>query len=212
VYENTFWSRRCFLTAGLGGLFPALVWPGSAFGSEGPSNKHPPAAPVPVGAADPGVHPRSAWRALAPGPEGTSQIPVGLVIHHTAGPCVGSVDAPAQLRSIQAYHQRRKGWIDIAYHLLVDADGEIWAGRDPMVAGDSATTYDTRGWILICALGHFDRVPLSESQHAGLVRAVRFATTTWALDPLRRKAHGELAGTRCPGVGIRAQMEHFRGV
>jgi hypothetical protein len=69
---------------------------------------------------------------------------------------VGSAKAPSTLRGVQAFHQRDKGWIDLAYHVFVDADGVAWEGRDPAVAGDTATPYDPAGYFLVCALGNFE--------------------------------------------------------
>ena len=54
-----------------------------------------------------------------------------MTIHHTAVVLGNNSNAPARLRQHQQYHQDSQGWIDIAYHIGVDRNGNIFELRKP---------------------------------------------------------------------------------
>ena len=90
----------------------------------------PPPAPA---TTPPGVSPastvvlcREAWGALPPRPGGTPHTLNRMTIHHTAVVLGDNANAPARLRQHQHYHQDTQGWIDIAYHISVDRNGNIY--------------------------------------------------------------------------------------
>lgn len=152
------------------------------------------------------VRPRADWKAAPPKPGGRPHTLQRLALHHTAGPQVGSDKAPATLRGIQAFHQKDKGWIDLAYHLFVDADGVAWEGRDTALAGDTATTYDPAGFLLICALGNFEEVQPTAAQLDGIARLMRAAHDTLGLSLDTVAIHRELAATLCPGKNLASRL------
>ncbi len=151
------------------------------------------------------VRPRSDWGAAPATLGGRPHVVRHIALHHTAGACVGTEKAAATLRGIQRFHQRDKGWIDLAYHLFVDADGVVWEGRDRALAGDTATNYDPGGYLLICALGNFEEVEPSEPQVEGVVRILRACAGAYAL-PVALAMHRELASTLCPGKHLAARV------
>jgi hypothetical protein len=157
-------------------------------------------------AALPTVRPRSDWKAAPARPGGRPHTLARLALHHTAGPQVGSDKAPATLRGIQAFHQKDKGWIDLAYHLFVDADGVAWEGRDTAFAGDTATTYDPAGFLLICALGNFEEVLPTSAQLDGIARLMRAAHDGLGLSLDTVAIHRELAATLCPGKNLASRL------
>ncbi len=75
---------------------------------------------------------RDAWGAQPPRPGG---IPHTLTQHddppHRCGPRRQQQRA-RRLRQHQHYHQDTQGWIDIAYHVSVDRNGNIYRLRDPI--------------------------------------------------------------------------------
>jgi hypothetical protein len=83
-----------------------------------------------------------------------------LIVHHSASRNGHTGDdAPAILRSFYDYHTGPKGWNDIAYNFLIDADGGIWEGRfgslDGPVAGDA--TGGNQGFTqLVCIIGDYN--------------------------------------------------------
>ena len=62
-----------------------------------------------------------------------------MTIHHTGVVLGDNRNAPARLRQHQQLHQNDRGWIDIAYHVGIDRNGNIYELRDPGIKGDTAT-------------------------------------------------------------------------
>ncbi len=167
-------------------------------------------AEAPAPHAVPGIHPRAAWRAAPALPGGRPHTAVRFGLHHTAGNLVGSAQAPSTLRGIQAFHQHGKGWIDLAYHVFVDADGAAWEGRDPALAGDTATTYDPAGYFLVCALGNFETTVPPAAQVEGIARVLAALSRARGLPLTTLAAHRDLAATLCPGAHLYALVEPIR--
>lgn len=70
-----------------------------------------------------------------------------LIVHHTAG-ANDDPDPAATIRAIYRYHAIDKGWGDIGYNFLVDAQGRVYKGRYSGPAGtlqqDTITGEDAR--------------------------------------------------------------------
>ena len=77
-----------------------------------------------------------------------------LTIHH-AGTQTG-VTGPGQIRGWQDWHMNGQGWPDLAYHIVIGVDGRIYEGRDPAFRGDTGTSYDTTGHLLVVVEGNFE--------------------------------------------------------
>jgi len=146
---------------------------------------------------------RPSWGARPAAPGGRPHTITRLILHHSAGAAVGAAGAAAALRGIQAFHQNEKGWIDVAYHLFVDQDGGLWEGRDRALAGDTATTYDPAGGLLVCVLGDHERAPPAPAVGAAL-RALGPKLAAAFGVPAEWVLHGDLAATACPGRHLRA--------
>lgn len=134
----------------------------------------------------------------------------GLALHHTAGRLAGTALAPAELRGVQRFHQQSKGWVDIAYHVFVDADGAAWAGRDLRFAGDTATDYDPAGWLLVCALGNFETTAPPPALLAGLARVLGALSERYGLPLADLQPHRALAATLCPGKHLVEALDGLR--
>ena len=74
---------------------------------------------------------RDAWGARPARSGGTPHTITRMTIHHTAVVLGDNRNAPARLRQHQQYHQDTQGWIDIAYHIGVDRNGNIYELRSP---------------------------------------------------------------------------------
>lgn len=153
---------------------------------------------------------RSAWGAAPARPGGRSHRPHRVTLHHTAGAVVGSGRAPATLRGIQSFHMGDKGWVDLAYHLFIDADGVAWEGRDPSIVGDTSTDYDPSGHYLICALGNFEEQLPGSAQVEGIVRALIAVQASRGIPVETLAPHRDLAATLCPGKHLVALLDAIR--
>jgi hypothetical protein len=98
---------------------------------------------------------REQWSAARPTYAGNkiSANPLGVVIHWE-GPKLGvySHDKCA-VRGIQAFHQRDRGWSDIAYNFVVCPHGTVFEGRGLYVgSGANGTDRHNRDYYAICAM------------------------------------------------------------
>src|ERR1700739_4700380 len=86
---------------------------------------------------------RDAWGARPAGSGGRRHTITRMTLHHQPGVLGDNGNAPGHLRQDQRYHQAQLGWIDIAYHVGVDRNGNIYELRSTEIAGDTATDYHT---------------------------------------------------------------------
>ena len=166
----------------------------------------PPAAP-PAGAASQVLLCRDAWGARPPHPGGRPHTITRMTIHHTAVVLGDNSNITSRLRQHQRYHQDDKGWVDIAYHVGVDRDGNIFELRRTAIAGDTATNYDTTGHFLVVCEGNFDEEPVSEAQLNGAALAFAWATQEFGITSNTLASHRQVAAaTSCPGADLQAHV------
>ncbi|BBY44192.1 N-acetylmuramoyl-L-alanine amidase [Mycolicibacterium celeriflavum] len=165
------------------------------------------AIPLQAPPADHAVLCRDAWGANPPRPGGTPHTPVRMTIHHTAVTLGDNANAPARLRQHQHYHQDTHGWIDIAYHLSVDRNGNIYELRKPELVGDTATNYDPTGHFLVVCEGNFDEEPISEKQLDGAALAFAWAAEQFNIPTDTLAGHRDASpDTSCPGANLYAHL------
>lgn len=183
--------RRALQLAGAAGLAAAAsISTPSATGS--------PAAP-----ASRAVLCRDAWGARPARPGGKPNAPERMTLHHTEVVLDANASAPARLRQHQRYHQDTQGWIDIAYHLSVDRNGNIYELRSPNLVGDTATSYDPTGHFLVVCEGDFDEEQVSEAQLNATALAFAWAAEQFGIPTDTMAGHRDLSpNTTCPGAGL----------
>ncbi|ULE34057.1 peptidoglycan recognition protein family protein [Mycobacterium sp. IDR2000157661] len=185
--------RRLLQLAGTAGLAAATVY----------STKSTALAAPAMPSASRAVLCRDAWGADAPRPGGTPHQPSRLTIHHTAVVLGDNSNAPARLRQHQHYHQDTQGWIDIAYHLSVDRDGNIYELRTPQLVGDTATNYDPTGHFLVVCEGNFDEEQVTEQQVDGAALAFAWAAQQFDIPTETLAGHRDVSSeTSCPGASL----------
>jgi hypothetical protein len=162
-------------------------------------------APTASAAAD--VLCRDAWGARAPLPGGTPHTLSRMTIHHTAVVLGDNSYAPARLRQHQQYHQDSQGWIDIAYHIGVDRNGNIFELRKPELVGDTATSYDPTGHFLVVCEGNFDEEVVTDAQLNGAALAFAWAAQRFAIATDTLAGHRDVSpDTVCPGANLYAHV------
>ena len=124
---------------------------------------------------------RDAWGARPARPGGKRHTITRMTLHHEAVVLGENRNAPGRLRQDQRYHQDQKGWIDIAYHMGVDRNGNIYELRSTDIAGDTATDYDTTGHFLVLCEGDFDQEAVSEAQLHGAALAFAWAAQNFRI-------------------------------
>jgi hypothetical protein len=125
-----------------------------------------------------------------------------MTVHHTAAPLTSNTRAPARIRSHQAFHIDGRGWADIAYHFIVDANGHIYEGRPVTAVGDTGTNYDPTGHLLVCAEGDFDQHAITGAQLAAVADVLAWGASQFGVDPATIRGHRDWASTSCPGAAF----------
>lgn len=175
----------------------------SAESSTEPTEESPPATPVPQGVSAPLLC-REAWGARPAKPGGVRHTITRLTIHHTAVVLGDNRLAPERLRQHQRLHQDERGWVDIAYHMGVDRNGNIYQLRAPELRGDTATEYDPTGHFLVLCEGNFDEEHVSEAQLNAAAFALAWAAQTFHVATDALATHRDFAATACPGANLYA--------
>lgn len=158
--------------------------------------------------AEVAVQCRESWRARPYGSSLRGHDIDRITVHHSAS---GSPKAAANvarlIRSFQAMHMAApKRYPDVAYHLLIDADGRVWEGRPLWARGDTPTDYNPEGHLLLCLIGNFERGQVSEAQWRSLVEVVTWASAEWQVPLDRVAGHSTYASTLCPGRELHRRL------
>jgi hypothetical protein len=167
-----------------------------------------PAAPTPTAISVSGTELcRDSWGARPPRPGGRPHTITRMTIHHTAVVLGDNSNIVSRLQQHQRYHQDEKGWVDIAYHVGVDRNGNIFELRTPAIAGDTATNYDPTGHFLVVCEGNFDEEPVSEEQLDGAALAFAWAIQEFGITSNTLASHQEVTPTTaCPGANLQARV------
>lgn len=190
---------------------PSPTGPAATAGPDATPTAGPPperiAAPTPASAASAVLLCRDAWGARPPRAGGRPHTITRMTLHHTAVVLGDNRNSPARLRQHQHYHQDQLGWIDIAYHVSVDRNGNIFELRTPQLAGDTATNYDPAGHFLVVCEGDFDQEAVTEAQLQGAAFAFAWAAQTFGIASDTLAGHRDVApGTACPGANLFAHV------
>ncbi|MGQ0521881.1 MAG: N-acetylmuramoyl-L-alanine amidase [Actinomycetota bacterium] len=176
--------------------------PGAAAAAEGDS----PAAPQPA------VVTRTQWGADESLRKGTPLFaPITkLIVHHTVT-TNDDPDPAATIRAIYTFHTRVRGWDDIGYNFLVDAQGRVYEGRRARayaegevptgedlarhgVVGAHAEGTNT-GSAGIALLGDFTSVPPTPAAVAGLNGWLAWKAGRHQIDPEGSSTYSGAGGT-----------------
>ncbi len=152
---------------------------------------------------------RDAWGAREPtGPFKRHTIK-RITVHHSASKLTDNRDAPDHLRAHQRSHQSR-GWPDIAYHLLIDRNGNVYEGRPVRAVGDTATNYNPRGHLLVMCEGHFGLQRPSALQLEALADVLAWAVDRYGAPVGSIRGHLDYASTACPGRSLYRRLPSVR--
>jgi hypothetical protein len=214
--QDLFNRRQLFGLAGSVGLAATAIACSNPPPATGPSTTStlavgPQATPPPASLIPPSPPPsaatadllcRDAWGARPPKPGGRPHTITRMTLHHTGAVLGDNRNAPSRLRQHQRLHQDENGWIDIAYHVSVDRNGNIYDLRTTDLAGDTATNYDPIGHFLVLCEGDFDQELVTEAQLNGAALVFAWATKRFHVAADTLGAHKDFAATACPGTNL----------
>ncbi len=142
---------------------------------------------------------KSAWGGREPSGTLTAHTIARMTVHHTAAFLDTNRKAPARARAHQRFHMDDRGWVDLAYHFLVDANGNVYEGRPVTAVGDTGTNYDPTGHFLVCAEGDFNSQAIPAAQISAVADVLAWGAGHFGVDPSTIRGHRDWAATSCPG-------------
>jgi hypothetical protein len=148
---------------------------------------------------------REGWGAAPPSAPFVAHRIERITVHHTADVLAENSLAPKRIRSHQRYHQSL-GWPDLAYHFVIDLDGNVYEGRPTTARGDTRTSYDPTGHLLITLEGNFEEQEPTVEQLESLVSMLAWGASEYGVDPATIQGHSDVAATACPGRAVRALL------
>ena len=152
---------------------------------------------------------KNAWGARRPSGKFRKHTIKRITVHHSGIVLTDNRDAPRHFRRYQADHQAL-GWPDIAYHLLIDRHGNVYRGRPWWAKGNTRTSYDTTGHLLVMCDGNFNKQDISRLQLTALVDVLAAACARFDVSRSRIKSHRDYAATACPGDLLHRRFESGR--
>lgn len=170
------------------------------------------ALPPAGGAPKPEVQPRASWGAAPASKPYSPMTPERITVHHTESEQPMSRESAVdELQVIQRFHQNGRGWIDMAYHYLIDGGGRIWEGR-PMAVVGAHVKGKNDGNVGISLMGDFSKGKKKPTvaQSASLTRLTRWLSAAYAIPADRVKGHRDQEITVCPGDALYAQLDELR--
>lgn len=120
-----------------------------------------------------------------------------LVIHHSASP------RSTTRNQIDSWH-RDRGWLEIGYHWVIEADGTVISGRPISLEGAHVKGHNQNSWGLCVTGNNTDPGEAwSTAQKNQLAQFVRWFSTFFPTAAVC--GHRDLPGTatECPGLDVR---------
>ena len=146
---------------------------------------------------------REVWEA-APARPGLIDHDIDKVTIHHAGTATGTV-GPAQFRRWQDHHLSL-GWPDIAYHFIIGRDSVVYEARPWTKAGDTATSYDPNGHLLLVVEGFFEEDVPTAGQIESLAMMLAWGAQHFDVPVEEVMGHRDHAPTLCPGAHLYAHI------
>ncbi len=171
------------------------------------------------GSPRPAMIERSEWGAAAPVLAMRAHQPTRITIHHTGTPQRPDLSTAQKLRNLQLFSQRedklaggrtKPAWGDVPYHYYIGVDGKIAVGRDDRFAGDTNTTYDPAGHLLVVVEGNFEVETVNDAQWKALEAVVWWLAERNHVPAVDIQSHKDFAQTDCPGADLYRRLDELR--
>jgi hypothetical protein len=132
-----------------------------------------------------------------------------ITLHHegSARPLLPGDDPVAQLRALQAWSASDRNWWDVPYHFLIDLDGHVYEGRVWLYMGETNTTYDPQGHLLITVIGNYNLQEPTQAELNSIADVMAWAVKKFDVPLDSIKGHYQYAETNCPGKNLRKYLE-----
>eukprot|EP00099_Drosophila_melanogaster_P021159 NP_648299.3 peptidoglycan recognition protein LF [Drosophila melanogaster] len=155
---------------------------------------------------------RSEWLGEPPsGKYPHLKLPVSnIIIHHTATEGCEQEDVCIyRMKTIQAFHMKSFGWVDIGYNFLVGGDGQIYVGRGWHIQGQHVNGYGAIS-VSIAFIGTFVNMEPPARQIEAAKRLMDEGVRLHRLQPdYHIYAHRQLSPTESPGQKLFELMQNW---
>ena len=127
-----------------------------------------------------------------------------ITIHHGGEKFPDDRDPLQYLRALQSWSRSDKGWIDIPYHYVIDLKGTVYEARPVRYPGDTNTSYDPTGHVLIQVVGNYEDRKLSAAQLTAVIQLSAMLARRHEVPVSNIRGHQDYAPgeTVCPGENI----------
>ena len=128
-------------------------------------------------------------------------------MHHTWKPERKDFKGHETIVSMWRFHTQENHWSDIAQHITIDPNGEIWLGRSWNNAPASAAGFNGNsavGPFMFEMIGNFDKGhdPFDGAQRDAAIAVVAAVQERFALPARSLKFHNSMSPKSCPGSSL----------
>lgn len=114
-----------------------------------------------------------------------------------------------RMKTIQAFHMKSFGWVDIGYNFLVGGDGQIYVGRGWHIQGQHVNGYGAIS-VSIAFIGTFVNMEPPARQIEAAKRLMDEGVRLHRLQPdYHIYAHRQLSPTESPGQKLFELMQNW---
>lgn len=132
-----------------------------------------------------------------------------ITLHHSGSPepLIPADDPVEKLQGLLSWGREARNWWDVPYHFLIDLEGRIYEGRDVRFAGETNTTYDPRGHLLISVLGNYNEQKPTDAQIDAITDLMAWAVAKYDVPLDHIGGHSDWADTSCPGRYLQKYLD-----
>ena len=128
-------------------------------------------------------------------------------MHHTWNPARADFKGHETIVAMWRFHTQVKRWRDIAQHVTIDPNGDVWLGRNWNLPPASAAGYNGNaqfGPFMFETIGNFDigRDPFDGAQRESVLKVIALVQSRFRLAPTSLMFHNTMSAKSCPGSSL----------
>lgn len=125
-----------------------------------------------------------------------------IVVHHSA---TSSTAAGSNPEGYAVFHVTVRGWPGIAYHLVIQPDGNVYLTNYLKTQSSHTGTLNPTA-IAIALSGNFDQEQFTATQQQALIKAINWVQRQVGRK-LKLRGHYQYSSKTCPGINVSSQLD-----